>query len=148
MNGSTDAGNIWDGLVSIQFCVRDNSRQVIRSNTTLCVPTKSNADGLIACLDSALHVLGVDNVWQWVCTFCWGYACICGWWYRLCSCKHLGTKWHERKVTTELPWLMWTWCYSYQLELGCKDAFCSQTLMTRYLEFTIFMPSCLKCPES
>ena len=33
MDGSTDAGNVEDELVSIQFCVRDDSRQVIRSNT-------------------------------------------------------------------------------------------------------------------
>lgn len=38
---------------------------MIRSNTrhlSLCVPAKSDADGLIACLSEALHVLGVDDV--------------------------------------------------------------------------------------
>ena len=38
---------------------------MIRSNTRYlspCVPTKSDADGLIACLGEALHLLGVDDV--------------------------------------------------------------------------------------
>lgn len=42
MDGSTDAGNVEDELVSIQCCVRDDTSQTIRSNTkylSLCVPT-------------------------------------------------------------------------------------------------------------
>ena len=29
------------------------------------------------------------------------------------------------KLTTALPWLFWSWCYSHRLELACKNSFVS-----------------------
>ena len=65
MDGSTDTGNIENELVVIQYCVRDDTAQELRSCTqyhSLEVPTKADADGLISCLGNALKALGIQNL--------------------------------------------------------------------------------------
>ena len=65
MDGSTDAGNIEDELVLVQYCKKDEATEEIRScmrYISLEVPQKANADGLIACLgnESLYHRMSVD----------------------------------------------------------------------------------------
>ena len=50
MDGSTDAGNVEDELVLIQYCMKDDTTQEIRCCTRFLsveVPQKADADGLI-----------------------------------------------------------------------------------------------------
>ena len=57
MDGSTDAGNVEDELVLIQYCSQDTAAEEMSSCArflSLEVPTKADADGLIACLGNAL----------------------------------------------------------------------------------------------
>ena len=65
MDGSTDAGNVEDELVLVQYCTQDAAAQEVRSCVrylSLEVPTQANADGLIKCLGNTLQRLGVDNI--------------------------------------------------------------------------------------
>ena len=58
-DGSTDAGNVEDELVLVQYCMKDDATKEIRSYTqylSLEVPQKADADGLITCLGNALGV--------------------------------------------------------------------------------------------
>ena len=128
MDGSTDAGNIEDELVSIQFCIKDDTSQIIRSKArylSLCVPTKSDADGLIACLDSALHELGVDNVCDRERLLAvQSKPILVGGGTDGAAVNISGQNGIRGKLQRQLPWLQWTW--SHRLELACKDAFSSQ----------------------
>ena len=65
MDGSTDAGNVEDELVLIQYSTQDAAAQEMKSCTrylSLEVPTNADADGLIKCLGNALRILGVENI--------------------------------------------------------------------------------------
>lgn len=65
MDGSTDAGNVEDELVLIQYCTQDAAAQEMRSCVrylSLEVPMKADADGVIKCIGNSLQVLGVDNI--------------------------------------------------------------------------------------
>ena len=67
MDGSTDAGNVEDELVFVQYCIKDDASKEIRSCTrylSLEVPQKADADGLIACLGNALGAFGVSDILQ------------------------------------------------------------------------------------
>ena len=130
MDGSTDTGNVEDELVSIQFCVRDDNGHMIRSNTkylSLCVPAKSDADGLSTCLSEALHVLGVDDVCDRESVLSLqGKPILVGGGTDGAAVNISQQNGMRGKLQRQLPWLQWTWCYSHHLELACKDAFSSQ----------------------
>ena len=60
-----DAGNIEDELFVLVFCKKDDAMQRITSCTRyLCVkkPERVDAQGLVDCLESALAMLGINNV--------------------------------------------------------------------------------------
>ena len=65
MGGFTDAGNVEDELVLVQYCTQDDPSQEMESYVrylSLEVPVKVDADGLIKCVENALQTLGVDNI--------------------------------------------------------------------------------------
>ena len=65
MDTTTDAGNIEDELFVLLFCKKDDAMQRITSCTRyLCVkkPERVDAQGLVDCLESALAMLGINNV--------------------------------------------------------------------------------------
>ena len=131
MDGSTDAGNVEDELVLVQYCTQDDTAQEMRSCVrylSLEVPSKADADGLIKCNGNALRTLGVDNILDRPSVLgvqgkpiLIGGGGIDG--ASINIAEHNGMK---RKLQKELPWLYWTWCYAHRLELACKDAFSSQ----------------------
>ena len=130
MDGSTDAGNIEDELVIVQYCLRDDAAQEIRSCTrylSLEVPKKADANGLIRCLGNALKVLGIDNLLDKASVLAVGSnPILIGGGTDGASVnvsEHNGMK---GKLQKELPWLFWTWCFAHRLELACKDALTSQ----------------------
>ena len=127
MDGSTDAGNIKQELVLISFCIKDDSAQKVRSCTklhSLSSPEKADADGLIKCLSSALHSLGVTDVLDQGNVIGVGEKpVLVGGGTDGASvnvAQHGGMK---GKLQHTLPWLMWSWCYAHRLELACKGAF-------------------------
>ena len=130
MDGSTDAGNVEDELVLVQYCTQDDTPQEMRSCVrylSLEVPSKANADGLIKCVGNALRTLGVDNILDGPSVLgVQGKPILIGGGTDGASvnvAEHNGMK---GKLQKELPWLYWTWCYAHRLELACKDAFSSQ----------------------
>ena len=65
MGGFTDAGNVEDELVLVQYCTQDDPSQEMGSCVrylSLEVPVKADADGLIKCVENALQTLWVDNI--------------------------------------------------------------------------------------
>ena len=130
MDGFTDAGNVEDELVLVQYCTQDAAAQEMRSCVrylSLEVPTKSDADGLIKCVGNALQTLGVENILDRSSVLgVQGKPILIGGGTDSASvniAEHNGMK---GKLQKELPWLYWTWCYAHRLELACKDAFSSQ----------------------
>ncbi len=56
VDGSTDAGNVEDELILVQYCTQDAAAQEMRSCVrylSLEVPMKADADGLIKCVGNA-----------------------------------------------------------------------------------------------
>ena len=130
MDGSTDAGNVEDELVLVQYCTQDDTAQEMRSCVrylSLEVPSKADADELIKCIGNALRTLGVDNILDRPSVLgVQGKPILIGGGTDGASvniAEHNGMK---GKLQKELPWLYWTWCYAHRLELACKDAFSSQ----------------------
>ena len=130
MDGSTDAGNVEDELVLVQYCSLDAAAQEMRPCVrylSLEIPKKADANGLIKCVGNALQTLGVDNILDQSSVL--GVQCkpiLIGGGTDGASvniAEHNGMK---GKLQRELPWLHWTWCYAHRLELACKDAFSSQ----------------------
>ena len=65
MDCSTDAGNVKDDEVALLYCRKDHATQEIKScarYSSVQVPEKEAADGLVRCLGSALSELGIKNV--------------------------------------------------------------------------------------
>ena len=132
MDGSTDAGNVEDELVFVQYCIKDDASKEIRSCTrylSLEVPQKADADGLIACLGNALGAFGVSNILQRESVLgvaAEGKPIVVGGGTDGASVNISGQNGMRGKLCKELPWLYWMWCYAHRLELACKDACTSQ----------------------
>ena len=65
MDDSTDAGNVEDELVMIQYCKMDHNEKVMKSFTRFLsveAPATEDADGLVQCLASSLKSLGVEDI--------------------------------------------------------------------------------------
>ena len=126
MDGTTDAGNQEDGLVVFVDCSRYDTTQEITPRTRTLVHSQSRAG---RCQWSS----GVP--WRRAeasgCGQCprHGQSARSG---RKASASWSGTDEAAVKVGEHsglkgqlqraLPWLFWSWCYAYRLELACKDA--------------------------
>ena len=130
MDGSTDTGNIENELVVIQYCVRDDTAQELRSCTrylSLEIPTKADADGLISFLGNALKALGVQNLLDIGSVLSvGGNPVLVGGGTDGASVNVSEQNGMKGKLQKQLPWLFWTWCFAHCLELACKDALTSQ----------------------
>ncbi len=94
---------------------------------SLGVPTKANADGLIACLGNAQQIFGIDNILDRVNVLgVQGKPILIGGGTDGASVNIAKQNGMKGKLQKELPRLHWTWCYADHLELACKDAFSSQ----------------------
>ena len=152
MDGSTDAGNIEQELVLISFCIKDDSAQKVRSCTkllSLSSPEKADADGLIKCLSSALHSLGVIDVLDQGNVIGVGEKpVLVGGGTDGASvnvAQHGGMK---GKLQHAFPWLMWSWCYAHRLELACKGAFKSTLFKEMLLRlYYLYHKSPKKCRD-
>ena len=128
MDGSTDAGNIEQELVMIEYCNQDDVTQEMKSCArflSLEMPAKADADGLIDCLNNALGVVGVENILDESNVL--GVSnkpVVVGGGTDGASVNIGEQNGMKGKLQEELPWLYWTWCYAHRLELACKDAFC------------------------
>ena len=145
MDSSTDAGNVEDELVLIQYCMKDDTTQEIRCCTRFLsveVPQKADADGLIACLGDALGAFGVSNI---LCresilgVAADGKPVLVGGGTDGASVNISGQNGMRGKLCREFPWLFWTWCYAHRLELACKDA-CSSQLCKDLLQMLLKSP--------
>ena len=132
MDGSTDAGNIEDELVLVQYCYKDDASNEVRSHTrylSLQVPQKADSDGLIECLGSALGALGVSNILlkdEVLRAAVEDKPILVGGGTDGASVNISGQNGMRGKLCKALPWLYWMWCYAHRLELACKDACNSQ----------------------
>ena len=62
---STDAGNLEDELIVLQYSMKHSSSEEVKSVTqhlTVCNPAKCDADALLNCLSSALNQIGIKDI--------------------------------------------------------------------------------------
>ena len=130
IDGSTDAGNIDDELVMVQYCALDHDTQEVRSVSRFLsveVPLTVNADGLIQCLQRSLEKLGVVDVYNAENVLA-ADAVLVGVSTDGAAVNISEINGMKGKMQSKLPWLMWQWCYGHRLELACKDALCSKVI--------------------
>ena len=133
MDSTTDAGNIEDELIVILYCEKDDAAGEIKSCAryfTVDVPKKADANGLIACLGTALKNLGVEDVLDKasVLSAAAENPIVVGGGTdgaSVCIGEHNGMK---GKLQRAIPWLFWAWCFAHRLELACKNALSSPLL--------------------
>ena len=128
MDGTTDAGNIEDELVVIMTFCKDEVAGEVRSFAryfSIEVPTRTDASGLIACLQQTLQTLGVGNVVDKG-TVLGGKPILIGVGTDGASVNIAEQNGMMGKMQRELSWLFWAWCYAHRLELACKDSFTSE----------------------
>lgn len=128
MDGTTDAGNVEDELVVIMGFRKDDTAGEVGSFAryfSLEVPTKADADGLIACLQQTVQAVGVANVLSKV-TVLGAKPILVGVGTDGASVNVASQNGMKGKMQRELPWLFWSWCYAHRLELACKDSFTSE----------------------
>lgn len=117
MDGSTDAGNVEDELIAILYCFKYDVTQEVR----LCVRyfllevlTKADADGLLSCLGDTLKPLGIDNILDKANILgVEGKPILVGGGTDGTSVNIAEHNGMRGKMTKELPWLVWTWCYAH-----------------------------------
>ena len=106
-------------------CVKDNIACEIQVRTrylAVVKPTRADAEGLLNSLGEALSRM---NIFSRECSECGPGSCIVGAGTDGASVNvgaHGGMK---ATLQNSLPWLFWSWCFVYRLELACKDAFIS-----------------------
>ena len=91
-------------------------------------PRKADGDGLIECLGSALHSMGIEDILDMQDVL--GakgkhHPILVGMGTDGVSVNVLEQDGMQGKVQKALPWVFWAWCYSHRLELACHDALCS-----------------------
>ena len=68
LDGSVDKGKIENELFVILFCQKVDEFEEIGKDKKQCKifhvfePRKANADGVIECLSSALHSMGIEDI--------------------------------------------------------------------------------------
>lgn len=107
MDGSTDAGNVEDELVLVQYCTQDDPAQEMRSCVrylSLEVPVKADADGLIKCVGNSLQTLVVDNILDRLSVLgVKGKPILIGGGNRWRVSEHCRAQWDERKAAKTPP---------------------------------------------
>ena len=130
MDGSVDKGRVENELFVILSCKKDDNLQEIRTCARyFCIlePTRSDADGLVQCLDSALKSMGIENILERESVLSsHDLPVLVGCGTDGASVNVSGQNGMRGKLQASLPWLYWAWCYTHQLELACKDAFSSK----------------------
>lgn len=129
IDGSTDAGNIEDELVMIQYGLIDDKARRVKSVTRFLsveAPARGDADGLINCLETSLKPLGISDITD-ASSVLANDAVIVGV-STDGAAVNIAVNGMKGKLQAHLPWLHWQWCYAHRLELACKDSFRSQVM--------------------
>ena len=89
------------------------------------VPEK--ADGLVRCLGSSLHELGIENALDQASVLGadGSRPILVGGGTDGASVNIAKQNGMKAKMQREIPWLFWAWCYAHRLELACADALIS-----------------------
>lgn len=130
MDGTTDAGNVEDELIVIMGFQKDDAACEVGTFAryfSLEVPTKADADGLIACLQQAVGAIGPlgENSVLSKTSVLETKPILVGDGTDGASVNVASQNGMRGKMQRELPWLFWSWCYAHRLELACKDSFTS-----------------------
>jgi hypothetical protein len=129
MDSSTDEGNVEQEVFALQYCNINDTLLEITSNCrffAVLSPEKTDADGLIKCLDVALKPLGIDDVKdQKLILEVKDKPILVGGMTDGAAVNIAQRNGMRGKLQDKLPWLFWGWCYAHRLELACKDALSS-----------------------
>ena len=125
MDGSVDKGRVENELFVILFCKKDENLQEVRICAGyFCIlePTRSDADGLVQCVDSALKSMGIENILERESVLSsHDLPVLVSYGTDGASVNVSGQNGMRGKLQASLPWLYWAWCYTHQ-----KDAFSSK----------------------
>ena len=128
VDGTTDAGNIEDEMVVIQFCIQDSTAKEIRSCAryfTIFNPDKADTDGLVNGLKNTLEkALGVSDFLDRGSILSAKPTLVGG---RTDGASvNIGQhKSIKERFQKSLPWMFWSWCYAHRLELASKNGLTS-----------------------
>ena len=115
LDGSTDAGNVEDEVFLTVFCdpySTDGRLHVRNQFLTVRRPAHTNAEGLLACLRSAMTCTGIAN-WE---SKLIGVGCDG-------ASVNMGIRSGLNGLLTEaMPWITFFWCLAHRLELAITDA--------------------------
>lgn len=129
MDSSTDKGRVENELFVILFCQKDDAQLELKTTARYyCVlePRKTDADGLVECLGTALKGMGIDNLLERENVLSvTGFPVLIGCGTDGASVNVAEQNGMKGKLQAALPWLHWAWCYAHRLELACNDAFSS-----------------------
>lgn len=127
MDGTTDAGRVEDELVAVMYCSKDDVCREVKSKARfirVVVPERADANGLIACAQKSLGVIGAIDILSKDSVLSVKPVLIGGG-TDGASVNIAEQNGMKGKMQQELPWLFWSWCYAHRLELACKDSFTS-----------------------
>ena len=128
VDGTTDAGNIEDEMVVIQFCIQDSTAKEIRSCAryfTIFNPDKADTDGLVNSLKNTLEkALGVSDFLDRG-SILSAKPTLVGGWTDGASVNIGQHKSIKERFQKSLPWMFWSWCYAHRLELASKNGLTS-----------------------
>lgn len=117
MDGSTDAGNVEEEVLMVQFGVADKQMQVLKSYTRFLsveTPKRTDADGLLECLSAGLKLVGIDNMDKD--TALTADATLVGVSTDGAAVNIAELNGLKGKVQRKIPWVVWEWCYAHRLE--------------------------------
>ena len=127
MDGTTDAGNLEDELVLVQFSWKDSTAKEIKSCArylSVVNPTKADTDGLVDSLKHSLARIGLDDVFDKISVLTAKPILISG--GTDGTSVNVGQhKSIKERLQKSLPWMFWSWCYAHRLELASKSGLIS-----------------------
>ena len=147
LDGSTDVGNVEDEVFLTVFCdpySADGRVHVRNEFLTVRRPSRSNAEGLLACLREAMGFVGVAN-WE---SKLIGVGCDG-------ASENMGTRSGLKGLLKEaMPWITVFWCLAHRLELALTDALkntlfsqVDDTLLRVYYLYEKSQKKCLELNE-
>ena len=134
--------NVENELVILLYSKCDDEAKEMKSCVRywdIVQPAQSNPDGLVASLCEAMKSLGIEDVTDGAVVLATAskLPLLIGGGASVNVGIHNGMK---QKMQSIIPWLFWSWCFSYRLELACKGAFTSTKKLRKCSMPVLYLP--------
>ncbi len=129
LDGTTDAGNVEDEMVLIQFCRQDDTAKEMKSCAryiSVFNPDRADTDGLVSGLQKTLEkILGISDTLDKSSVLSTRPVLVGGG-SDGASVNIAHHKSIRERFQKSLPWMFWSWCFSHRLELASKNGLTSR----------------------